>query len=347
MKSQRILVLTHNALVPPVQIPKGINWDRIDWETEYHVISTLEKMGHEVCVLGVLDEIKPIREMVETFKPHIVFNLLEEFSGSSLYDHHVVSLLELLHIPYTGCNPRGLMLCRDKALSKKILSYHRILSPKFCDSKLGRKPKISSKLNYPVIVKCKSEDASMGITQASICHHADAIVERTQFIFDRFECDAIVEEFIEGEEVFMGVMGNQRLTVFPPMKLHFDESNDAHKEIYSAKAKFDPTYRKRKGIHSEPAHFDEQLVKKLAKISKQAYRSLSLTGCARMDYRITKDGRIYLIEANPNPNIAWDDEFARSAKEVGLSYEKLLERLIRFGLKYAGLHAEFPHSAVA
>src|SRR5204863_9070935 len=139
---------------------------------EYDVIETLKEMGHEVRIRGVHDDLSGIRPTVASFNPHIVFNLLEAFAGVATFDQNVVSYLELLHLPYTGCNPRGLILARDKALSKKLLAYHRIPVPEFTVVRRGRKPLLSKRLHFPLIVKSLFFEASAGISQASIVENA-------------------------------------------------------------------------------------------------------------------------------------------------------------------------------
>jgi D-alanine-D-alanine ligase len=168
MKKLRILVLLHPDLMPP-ESSKGFSEHEInDWKTEYDVVTTLRKAGHEVRPLGVQHELKPIRDEIESWKPDVVFNLLEEFHGETTYDQNVVSHLELLRIPYTGCNPRGMMLARGKDLSKKLVHYHRVKVPAFAVYPIGRKVRRPKRLAFPLIVKSLTEDASEGIAQASV-----------------------------------------------------------------------------------------------------------------------------------------------------------------------------------
>ena len=167
MKRLRVLVLMHKDLVPPEPL-NGQNPEGAEWRTEYDVVSTLKKLGHDVQALGVKSDLEVIRTAVEGWKPHIAFNLLEEFDGLAVYDQNVVSYLELMRIPYTGCNPRGLMLARDKALAKQVMSYHRIPYPEFMVVPLHRMVRRPKYLSFPLIVKSITEEASLGISQASI-----------------------------------------------------------------------------------------------------------------------------------------------------------------------------------
>src|SRR6187455_2510534 len=165
----------HDYLVPPEDVT-GIDTATAQWRTEYDVLSTLrDELGHEVKALGVKDDLGAIRDANETFKPHIAFNLLEAFHEVGTFDQNVVSYLELLKLPYTGCNPRGLILARDKALSKKLLAYHRVPVPEFTVVRRGRRPVLSKRLQFPLIVKSLFFEASAGISQASVVENADQL----------------------------------------------------------------------------------------------------------------------------------------------------------------------------
>jgi D-alanine-D-alanine ligase len=332
---KKILVLVHSQLVPPENVGRLTSDERMEkpWITEYDVISTLKKNGHTLKVLGVYSDLQVIKDAITDFNPHLVFNLLEEFDGNVLFDQNVVSFLELLGIPYTGSNPRGLMIARDKALTKKILTYHRIKTPKFFVYPKKRKIKLPPQTAYPLIVKCLNEEASYGIAQASIVQNEEKFLERLQYVHEKLGVDAIAEEFIEGREFYVGVMGNYQLKTLPIWELCFDKAQTPSKEIYSRRAKWNKEYRKRKGIDSKPAELSIDLEKKIHSICRKAYKDLNLTGYARIDLRMDKENNIYVIEANPNPNIAMDDEFASSAKYKGLNYRRLLDKLLTYALK--------------
>src|SRR5580658_1179707 len=168
MKKMRALVLVHATLVPPDSL-RGLSEKEIDeWRTEYDVISQLKAAGHEVMPLGLSDSLSELRRAIIDWKPHIVFNLLEEFDGIVTYDQHVVAFLELMRQPYTGCNPRGLLLSRDKSLSKQLLAFHRIATPQFTVFRRGARFHVPKKLRFPLFVKSTVEDASLGIAQASV-----------------------------------------------------------------------------------------------------------------------------------------------------------------------------------
>src|ERR671912_2896920 len=197
MKKLRILALVHDHLVPPTDTA-GIDVREAEWKMEYDVTETIREMGHEVRVLGLHDELGSIRPVSRSFQPHIVFNLMEAFADVTTFDQNVVSYLELLRLPYTGCNPRGLILARDKALSKKLLAYHRIPVPDFTVVRRGRRPQLSKKLHFPLIVKSLFFEASTGISQASVVENADQLTRRVQLIHENLGTASIVEQFVEG-----------------------------------------------------------------------------------------------------------------------------------------------------
>src|SRR5260370_21372631 len=221
MKQLRVLVLVHPDLMPPDSL-EGRNEQEIHrCKTEYDVVSTLREAGHEVRPLGVQDELKPIRDAIESWKPDVVFNLLEQFHGEAVYDQNVASYLELLRIPYTGCNPRGLMLARGKDLSKTLVHYHRIPVPAFAVFPMHRKVRRPTRLGLPLIVKSLSEDSSYGISQASVVDTDEKLEERVTFIHERIGTAAIAEQYVEGRELYVGVLGNDRLRVLPVWELEF------------------------------------------------------------------------------------------------------------------------------
>lgn len=333
MKKLRVLVLLHEGLVPPEDLEAVSEQELFDVKTEYDVVAALDNMGHEVKTLGVSDEVRPIRRAVERWRPDIVFNLLEEFQGKAAYDHHVVAYLELLGIPYTGCNPRGLVIARDKALTKKLLSYHRIPTPKFGVSRMGRKVRRPRALEYPLIVKSLIEESSLGISKASVVHDDEHLAERVRMIHERIKTDAIVERFIEGRELYVGVLGNERLTVLPAQELVIADRDPKQPLVATESVKHHPDYQKRHGVEIVGLQASDELQRKLDRMAKRVYRVLGLDGYARIDLRLDAQGRPFVLEANPNAEIARYEEIASAAEAVGISYEELLQRVINFGLR--------------
>ena len=335
MKRLRILVLMHPDFMPP-DSSEGYSAREInEWKTEYDVVSTLRTAGHDVRPLGVQEEIKPVREAIEGFKPHVVFNLLEQFHHEPVYDQHIPSLLELMRIPYTGCNPRGLILARGKDLSKTLVHYRRIAVPAFAVFPMRRKVKRPARLALPLIVKSLSEDGSRGISQASIVDTDEKLAERVAFIHEQVGTAAIAEQYIEGRELYVSVLGNNRLRVLPVWELKFGTMGGARR-IATEKVKHDPDYQERVGIEDGPAkNLAPELSARIQAIAKRIYRTLKLDGYARIDFRLSADGTPYFIEANPNPEIAKSQEFALAARHDGLDYADLLHRILTLGISRA------------
>lgn len=333
----RVLVLMHKDLVPPDTIEglKGEDVDQAPWKTEYDVVAALKNLGHDVRALGVISDLGRIRTALEEMKPHVAFNLLEEFDGVAVYDAHVVSYLELMRQPYTGCNPRGLILARDKALSKKLLAYHRIRVPAFHVFPKGRAIRRPARLKLPLFVKSVTEEGSRGISQASLVRDDEKFRERVEFIHRQVETDAIAEEYIEGRELYVGMMGNARLTAFPVWELLFTKMPPDVPRIATGRVKWNVEYQKRWGIETRAAtDLADGADKRIQKICRRAYRILDLSGYARMDLRMTEAGDVYVLEANPNPQIGYGEDFAESAEVAGLDYGVLLQRIMNFGMRY-------------
>jgi len=334
MRTLRILALMDKDLVPPDSI-EGLTEEEIEpWKMEYDVTASLHNLGHEVHPLGVKDDLGIIGKTIEELKPHIVFNLLEEFAGQSVYDQNVVSYLELRRIPYTGCNPRGMMLARDKALSKQILSYHRIRVPEFAVFPRGRAIRRPRKLQFPLFVKSLIEEASLGISQASIVDDDDKLKERVLFVHESIGTDAIAEQYIEGREFYVGVLGNYRLQVFPVWELLFTKMPEDVPHIATAKVKWNLKYQKKMGIKTAAAKdLSPELQTHIVKMCKRIFRYLGMSGYGRIDLRMTEDGRLYVLEANPNPQLAYGEDLAESAEAAGIGYEDLIQRIVNLGLR--------------
>jgi D-alanine-D-alanine ligase len=335
MKRSRVLVVLHPSLMPPDSLdgqdPKAIE----EWRTEFDVIQTLKASGHEVRALGVLDTITELRTTIAEWQPDVVFNLLEEFDGIVSYDQHVVAFLEMLRQPYTGCNPRGLLLSRDKALCKQVFAWHRIPSPQFQVFSRDQKVKIPRKLRYPLFVKSSTDDASQGIAQASVVADAAHLKERIEFVIEQHKSDVLVEEYIEGRELYVGMMGNQRITRFPVWELNFGSMGENRSAIATRKVKWDAKYRARYGIDSAPAKdLPAGVEAQLDRLSRRMYRALGLTGYARMDFRMRADGSLYALEANANPHLAKDEDFAAAAAAARRDYPALLDSIVKLGLTY-------------
>ena len=334
-KKYRILLMVHKTLVPPDDI-SGLSESKIDdFRTEYDVLHTLRRPGHEVRVVGIGDHLTELRETIDEWKPHVVFNLLDEFSGIISYDHYVVAYLELVRQRYTGCNPRGMMLSRDKVLTKRVLATHRVATPAFRVFPFGRRFRDPSRLTFPLFVKSATEDASLGISQASLVEDMKGLRERVQYIHEHVQSDALVEEYVDGREIYVGVLGNARLMTLPPWEMDFGTLSHAQTRIATRKVKWDRNYQTKHGIKTGKAQdlSDEQR-EQLSRLAKRTYRALYMSGFARMDFRMRSDGSIFLLEANANPNLSKGEDLADSAKAAGISYTALVNRVVQLGLAY-------------
>jgi D-alanine-D-alanine ligase len=330
----RIILLADARLLPKGELSDLSEKQRELRKTEFDVLNGLKALGHEVWPIGVSDELSAIRGAIDAFNPHIAFNLVEEFDGVGQFDQHVVSYLELRKQPYTGCNPRGLTLSRDKAITKKILAYDGLAVPEFAVFPLRRRVKRPPSLAFPLFVKSLTEEGSAGISNASIVNDDAKLHERVEFIHRTVNSAAIVEQYIEGREIYVGVIGNDRPKTLPPWEFSMSGRNSEQPLIASDRAKWDPEYQRQIGLKTGPAKLSKKMAGKLASVSKQIYRLLDMSGYARLDYRVTEDGRAYLLEANPNPQIARDEDFAESARHIHVSYEELLQRILQVGLSY-------------
>jgi D-alanine-D-alanine ligase len=335
LKRLRTLVLVHATLVPPDSLAGATEKEIDEWRTEYDVITHLKAAGHDVLPLGLSDSLSELRRGIIDWKPDIVFNLLEEFDGIGTYDQHVVAFLELMRQPYTGCNPRGMLLSRDKVLSKQLLSYHRIPTPQFVVFPRGRKTRIPNKLRFPMFVKSSTEDASLGIAHASVVADEKQLMERIAFIHGQTHSDALVEEYIEGRELYVGVIGNDRLKVLPVWEMTFGSLPESLPAIATRKVKWDRRYQEKYGITTAAAaDLPEGTMARLEQLSKRIFRALHLTGYARMDFRLGADGALYVLEANANPNISMAEDFAQSALTAGMRYRDVLNRILQLGTAY-------------
>src|SRR5690242_17741403 len=335
MKRLRTLVVVHASLVPPESLEGHSDKEIEEWRTEFDVTSTLRRLGHDVRCIGVLDSLTELRSAIADWEPDVVFNLLEEFDGIVTYDQHVVAFLELMRQPYTGCNPRGLLLSRDKFLCKQLLAFHRIPTPQFTVFRKGARIHVPRKLRYPLFVKSTVEDASLGIAQASVVEDATKLKERVEFVHEQVGSDALVEEFIEGRELYVGVLGNERLTRLPVWEMVFGSLPDSLPAIATRKVKWDKKYQSKYGITTHAAaDLPPQVTARLDMLSRRIYRALGLSGYARMDFRVTADGQVYVLEANANPNLEAEEDFAESARAAGIAYDDLLARLMTLGLSY-------------
>ena len=307
-----------------------------DRKTEADVLAAFGALGHPTDHLVIFDDLELLRQKLQAFQPDIIFNLADQFRNNRAFDQNIVSFLEMHGQPFTGCGSTGLTLCKHKAISKKILGYHRIRVPEFSVIPRGRRGARPRRLKFPILIKPLKEEASYGISQASFVETDDQFRERVLFIHENHANDAIAEEYIAGRELYVSILGNQRLEALPVRELVFKEVPPDEPRIATYRVKWDEDYRKRWGLQNQFAEdLDPALARDLVQTCKRIYRLLTIDGYARIDLRVTPTDEIYFIEANPNPILAADEDFAQSALKAGLAYPQLIERIVRLGLQAA------------
>lgn len=333
--SQRVLMLFNT----PYATPRGYDFkeefaDPDNMYTEANVQKALLDNGYQVSLLGLHQDVRPLFEEIEAFKPDVIFNLMEQFDGRTAMDHNAAALLEMIGIPFTGANSGCLYLCNDKALAKKLLRFHRVRVPRFQAFYRGRKVWLPRSLRLPCIVKPLCDEASRGISQASIVDTPQAFVDRIQFIHGHLRADAIAEEYIEGRELYASLIGDKRVQVLPLREMVFGNRPKDEPRFATYKAKWDEKYREKWGIKSVFAsHLSDAVLRQAEDICKRAYRALNMNSYGRFDLRLTSSGQVYMIEPNANPCIAKEDEVALAAKKQGIEYSALIRRIVRMALK--------------
>jgi D-alanine-D-alanine ligase len=333
---KKLKVLALFDAVAPTTVDQDLSAElkTTDWKTEANVLGALASLGHTTEHLAIFDDLDLLRQKLQSFEPDVIFNLADQFKNNRAFDQNIVSFLEMQGVPFTGCGSTGLTLCKHKGISKKILSYHRIHVPNFVTIARGKRIARPTRLKFPILVKPLKEEASIGISQASFVETDEQFKERVQFIHEKIDSDAIAEEYIEGREFYVSTLGNLRLQVFPIRELVFREVPPDEPKIATYRAKWDEEYRKRWGLQNQFAEgLDPARVGRIEQICKRIYRLLTIDGYARIDLRVTANNDVYFIEANPNPILAEDEDFAQSALNANVPYPQLIERILRNGIQ--------------
>ena len=330
-KSMNIVLIMDRDWIPRSD-PQLLEPDA-DTLTERHVATALRNLGHKVGIVGAGYDVAKIVNLLSEEPPDLVFNLVEQFRNDRRMDKNVAGLLELLALPFTGSGSDGLMLCRDKGLCQQLLRPHMIRCPRSVEFAPKRRVTVSKSLNFPLIVKPKYEDASDGIAKSSIVRNEQELSERGAFVHDTWNQVALVEEFIAGRELYVGVLGNKRLDVFPPRELFFGSSDLDGPQIATGKVKSDLAYRKKWQIEYGFAELTEELSERISRVSKKVYRLLHLRDYGRIDLRIDSQGRIYILEVNANPDLAYGEDFAESAERGGVEYDELIGKIVKSALR--------------
>jgi D-alanine-D-alanine ligase len=316
------IILLHNAdaLEPPV--------DPIIEQLS----GTLRALGHETEAMVVDREIDAVVSDLRDRGPELVFNITESFRGKSALDSNIAALLNLVDYHYTGSSPAGLMLAGDKSLTKKVLRFHSIQTPEFATLYRGAVD-WAGNLTFPVIVKPPQEDASLGITSASVVHEIKDLFARIDELQAEYQTPVLVEQYIEGREFYVGVLGNASPEALPIIEMDFSGFPADRPRIASWNAKWGEDgegsgaeYAGTRSIF--PTNMDEELVSRMQRVAIEAFNALRLRDYARIDLRVSEAGEIYVIEVNPNCYLERESEFARAAKKHGLEYDALIARIV-------------------
>ncbi len=333
MKKTRLLVLFDTDGDPPASQDYKKQIESTD-EAEFDIARALIAQGHQVRMLGFRDNLDQLIAGLRAEPADVIFNLAERFRSQSSLDYTVTAVLDMLGLPYTGASSEGLMLARDKALTKKVFAYQGIRIPHFMVCHRGDPVQRPSDLRFPLIVKPLDEDASVGIAQASVVRDDDALKERVAFIHERIKTDAIVEEFIAGRELYIGVMGNDPPVALPPIEMVFGNDSTVESRIATFKAKWSVRYREGRGIQNMIAeNLSDELRHRLAEVALRAYEAAGLRDYGRIDVRLAHDDAIYVVEANPNPYLAEGEDLAWAAEEGGHLYPDFIEKIAEMAIK--------------
>ncbi|HZE07165.1 MAG TPA: hypothetical protein VE110_00280 [Gemmatimonadaceae bacterium] len=317
----KIVVLhSKDALEPPVDPLLG----QLD--------GALAANGHTSRRLAVDDTVQPLIDALATEPPDLVFNLAESFRGKSALESNVAALLNLLDLRYTGSSPAGLILAGDKTLTKKVLAFHGIQSAKFATVYRGQVD-WAGDIDFPLLVKPPQEDASLGITQKSVVKNVKELLDVMGGTQEEYQSPVLVEEFIDGREFYVGVLGNSKLEALPLIELDFSKFPPGLPKIASWEAKWGDAGDE-KGAEFEgtqsifPTDVPEELAKKIQQVAIDCFQALRLRDYARIDLRVTEKEEVFVIEANPNCYLEEKSEFARAAQKSGMEYSSLIERIV-------------------
>jgi D-alanine-D-alanine ligase len=300
------------------------------------IVGALRSEGFDADLLNIGDDLAKLQRFLLRDAPHAIFNLVEIFDGDPRLEAGITGFLDLCGIPYTGSGPFTLSLCQRKALAKHFLLQHRIRTPRF---KLLRTPKLTARhgLRYPIILKPAQEDASLGVEADSVVHDPEQLPQRVSSLYEKFKQPILIEEFIEGRELHVSVIGNNPPTALPVLEYDFSALPEEHPAIITYAMKWNPlelTYHK---VHSHcPAKLPPATAEEVTRLALRAYSATYCRDYARIDMRVSKDGKPYVLEVNPNPDLTEGVSFMESAERAGLSFSQTLRRILEFALARNG-----------
>jgi D-alanine-D-alanine ligase len=306
-------------------------WKHDEPEMEYQIADALRVRGHEVTLVGVRNDLQYLVRCLDEIRPDLVFNGVEAFHGNAGLEYMIPGMLEAEGYRYTGSPPLALLVSRNKAMSKKVLAYHGIRVPGFATYRPGEALVVPPGLRFPLIVKPLQSDASAGIAQASVVQDSASLADRVTMIHERFDQPAIAEEFVDGRELYVSLIGNgDTLDILPITEMVFDKRRTKPEErIATESAKWDEDYRSRKGIRNVFARPIARAAReRIEEICRTAFRTLWLRDYARLDIRLAPDGEVWFLEANANPFISYGHDMANAAEKAGMDYYQFIQRLV-------------------
>jgi D-alanine-D-alanine ligase len=293
------------------------------------VAGALRKNDHRVSVLGVHGDLKKLVSGLTRRRPDLVFNLMEMFDDNIFGDVDVVAVLDLLRVPYTGGGPGEIYLQQDKVLAKKVLAYEKVKFPNFAVFSPDDELETGGHLHMPLFVKPARTDASIGITAKALVHDARELMRRVKAIHDDLKDAALAEEYIEGREFYVGVLGNGQATAFPPIEMDFSGLDGEAPHVLDNAAKWQKDSAAYKGTRAVVADLEETLRAKLQKAALDAFRALRVRDYGRVDLRLAPTGDIYVLEVNANCYLEQSSEFAAAAAAAGIEYPTLIEQIVQ------------------
>ena len=299
----------------------------------------LSRIGHQVEPIEVDKRVEPLVTALGRAQPDLVVNIAESFAGKSALESNVAALLNLMGLRYTGSSPSGLMLAGDKILAKKMLAFHGIRTPRFATVYRGALD-WAENLHFPVIVKPPQEDASVGLTSASVVHELKELLEQMHAMQSEFSQPVLVEEFVDGREFYVGVLGNVNATALPVIEMDFSKFPADRPRMASWDAKWGDDSGGGAEFEGTSSIFPEQLpedlLERLNAAAVDAFHALRMRDYGRIDLRVNDAGEAFVIEVNPNCYLERESEFARAAARGGLEYDALVERIIELAMaRYA------------
>jgi len=344
MKKTRIAVVYNHSGEDIYEKIREVDPDSLGFKPEYDIkvatvteeyaaiANALKEQGYKVDLINIKENIQILIDLLKKNPPDVVFNLIEFYRDDPSLEHLVAGLFALYGVKFTGSGPFTLALCQRKGMTKQLLLANNVPTPRF---KLLSEPKLPRRhgLHYPIIVKPSREDASSGVDKGSVVYDLEQLIERVKKTFEEYEAPVLVEEFIEGRELHVSVIGNDPPEVLPMIEIDFSELPSDHPNIISYDAKWNPLVESFHRVHSVcPAKLSKRLEKKVKTVAHEAYK---ITGCkdyARLDIRIRKDNRVFVLEVNPNPDLTVGVSFMESAEQTGLSFGKTLSKIVECAL---------------